>query len=87
LFSYSIYLLHVVFVFCVYETIVTHRITGIVANLTYLALIPAVLVISYGWYRLLERPFMSSRLRAAVEAVPDALPGTLFAMPDAGRIT
>ncbi len=85
LFSYSIYLLHVVFVFCVYETIVTHQLTGILANLAYLALIPAVLVIAYGWYRLLERPFMSSRLRAAVEAVPDTLPRTLFTMPESGR--
>jgi peptidoglycan/LPS O-acetylase OafA/YrhL len=87
LFSYSIYLLHVVFVFSVYETIVTHQITGVVANLAYLTLIPAVLVIAYGWYRLLERPFMSSRLRAAVESVPEALPSSLFVMPDSSRTT
>ncbi len=87
LFSYSIYLLHVVFVFCVYETIVTHQITGIVANASYVALIPVVLVISYGWYRLLERPFMSSRLRAAVESVPDVVPSSLFTMPEPGRPT
>jgi len=87
LFSYSIYLLHVVFVFCVYETIVTHQLTGLVANLAYVALIPVVLVIAYGWYRLLERPFMSSRLRAAVESVPDALPSTVFTMPESRRTT
>ncbi len=70
------------FVFCVYETNVTHHVTGIVANLVYLALIPAVLAIAYGWYRLLERPFMSSRLRPAVEAVPETLPSSLITMPD-----
>jgi peptidoglycan/LPS O-acetylase OafA/YrhL len=85
LFSYSIYLLHVPFVYTLYELIVTLRITGIAANLLYVALIPAVLVVSYGWYRVLERPFMSSRLRAAVLSLPDALPATLFAMPEPSR--
>jgi len=85
LFSYSIYLLHVPLVLCVYEAIVTHQLTGIVANLAYLALVPFVLAVAYGWYRLLERPFMSSRLRAAVEAVPDTLPNALFTMPEPDR--
>lgn len=85
LFSYSIYLLHVPFVYTFYELILTYRITGLAANLLYAALIPAVLVFSYGWYRVLERPFMSSRLRAAVQSVPDALPATLFAMPEPTR--
>jgi peptidoglycan/LPS O-acetylase OafA/YrhL len=85
LFSYSIYLLHVPFVYTLYELIVMHRITGVAANLLYVALIPAVLVVSYGWYRVLERPFMSSRLRAAVQSVPDAFPATLFAMPEPSR--
>lgn len=79
LFSYSIYLLHIIFVYTAYEWISTHRITGVVANLSYLALIPVVLVIAYGWYRVLERPFMSSRLRAAVAAVPDPVPATVSA--------
>jgi peptidoglycan/LPS O-acetylase OafA/YrhL len=85
LFSYSIYLLHVPFVYTVYELIVTHGISGIMANLLYVALIPVMLVVAYGWYRVFERPFMSSRLRAAVQAVPDALPTTLFPMPEPSR--
>lgn len=79
LFSYSIYLLHIVFVYTAYEWIRTHGITGAFANVAYLALIPIVLAISYGWYRVLERPFMSSRLRAAVAALPDPVPTTVSA--------
>jgi peptidoglycan/LPS O-acetylase OafA/YrhL len=85
LFSYSIYLLHVPFVYVLYETIVTHHITGLLANLLYLALIPVMLLVAYGWYRVLERPFMSARLRAAVQSVPEPLPATLFPMPESGR--
>jgi len=44
-----------------------------------------MLLVAYGWYRVLERPFMSARLRAAVQAVPDPLPATLFPMPESGR--
>ena len=79
LFSYSIYLLHIVFVYTAYEWINTQGISGVVATLAYLALIPVVLVIAYGWYRVLERPFMSSRLRAAVAGVPEALPNAVSA--------
>lgn len=84
LFSYSIYLLHVPIVYSVYELIVTRRIGGLAAVTLYLALIPVVVCIAYGWYRLFERPFMSSRLRAAVGAVPE-MPDALFAMPGAPR--
>jgi peptidoglycan/LPS O-acetylase OafA/YrhL len=65
--SYSVYLLHFVVVFSVYDAIKNRNLGGVPAILAYLAVIPCVLALAYVSYRVLERRFMSQRLVAAVE--------------------
>ena len=82
LISYSIYLLHIVVVFSMYETIKNYNLTGMAAIAAYVAIVPCVLALAYVSYRVLERPFMSQRLRAAVEGAGVFSPSALRPMPE-----
>jgi peptidoglycan/LPS O-acetylase OafA/YrhL len=67
-FSYSLYLIHGPLVLLVGAAL-AHYHTGAAASaLAYGLLIPTVLALAYGFYRIAERPFLSVTFRAVIES-------------------
>jgi len=74
-FSYSLYLIHAPLVDL--TSAILHRVhAGTLASaIVWSALIPAVLLLAYGFYRVFERPFLSSGFRKAMDIETGATGG------------
>ncbi|GAC1583901.1 MAG: hypothetical protein NVS3B7_19260 [Candidatus Elarobacter sp.] len=66
-FSYSLYLLHGPIVELIATALARLHASAALAAVVYLASIPLVLAAAYAFYRIAERPFLSSALRAAID--------------------
>jgi peptidoglycan/LPS O-acetylase OafA/YrhL len=75
-FSYSLYLIHAPIVDLVGACIGRWHASATTAIVAYGALIPAVVVLAYGFYRVFERPFMSKALRTALDIETRAEPAS-----------
>lgn len=67
-FSYSLYLVHGPLVLMVGAALARFHVGVVGSALAYGALIPLVVGLAYGFYRIAERPFLSAGFRAAVDA-------------------
>ncbi len=71
-FSYSLYLIHAPLV-ALTAAALGHWHAGTAASaVAYGLLVPVVIALAYGFYRIAERPFLSPEFRAAIEEAPTA---------------
>jgi len=73
-FSYSLYLIHAPLVDLVGACLARWHGGATATIVAYGLLIPAVVVLAYGFYRVFERPFMSKALRTALDLETRAAP-------------
>jgi peptidoglycan/LPS O-acetylase OafA/YrhL len=73
-FSYSLYLIHAPLVDLTGACLAHWHAGAAAAIVAYGILIPAVVALAYGFYRVFERPFMSKALRAALDVETHAAP-------------
>ncbi|MDQ6926164.1 MAG: acyltransferase, partial [Candidatus Eremiobacteraeota bacterium] len=66
-FSYSLYLIHAPLVDLTVACLLRWHANTAVTIVAYGVLIPAVVALAYGFYRVFERPFMSKMLRTALD--------------------
>jgi peptidoglycan/LPS O-acetylase OafA/YrhL len=75
-FSYSLYLLHGPIVLLAGAALARFHASALASAVAYGLLVPVVLVLAYGFYRVAERPFLSPALRAAIDHDLSAEPAT-----------
>lgn len=66
-FSYSLYLVHGPLVLLTGAALARFHVGAAGSALAYAVLIPSVIALAYGFYRVAERPFLSAGFRAAIE--------------------